>query len=118
MILTYNRQDLFTIISLRERITPDTDLSFLEREITRLFSTGNKHIGVELAEESTLSSRAIGLLVRCNRMIVARGGTFAVIDPSDAIVQLFEILNIRCGMQIVQSAAQLATGQNAQPVAV
>jgi anti-sigma B factor antagonist len=81
----------------RVQVSGDLDLctaSELRSELRRLIDHGTKHLILDMRDVGFMDSAGLVVLIYGRKRVSALGGTFALLDPTDAIQKVLAITGL------------------------
>ena len=75
----------FQVLKLSKHKDVDPDFNMLKDFIKELLKKGNIHIALYFSEDFHLYSEPVGILMACHKMITAKKGILAIINPNEKL---------------------------------
>ena len=119
MLLDTYKRGKFGIIKVYEDLTIHTDPSPLRRIVEDYVQKGIKQIAFNFTPKTFPSSRLMAVLVTSRETLRREGGILAIIEPSEKMIDTFNILNLAHGeyFVLVDSEDDLDALDNPSPAA-
>ncbi|EFK95005.1 hypothetical protein LDC_2983 [sediment metagenome] len=97
MLLDTYRRGRFGIIKVLEDLTIHTDPGPLKRIVEDYLQKGIVKVAFSFTSRTFPSSRLMAILVTSREMLKREGGMLAIIEPSEKMIDTFNILNLAHG---------------------
>jgi anti-anti-sigma regulatory factor len=107
MQLTKYRSGNFVVFRVEELIHTTTSIAELRTQIEKTVRTECVNIAVRFCDDAMLRSSAVADLVLSAGLVHSRGGTFALIDPSETICRTLRALGVTNLITIVDNEHEL-----------
>jgi anti-anti-sigma factor len=90
MKIKTSRRGDYCILSVKERVTADTEIDDMIAAVKKCVEEGAVNVAVCFTHDSYLSTRSISALVQCNTLVDRRGGTLAIVEPNQEILDTLD----------------------------
>lgn len=94
MLIESFYKNKFQILKLSKQKDQNPDFSILEEFVKDLLRKDNIHIALSFSEDFHLYSEPVGILMSCHKMIKAKNGTLAIINPNESIANIIKITEL------------------------
>jgi anti-anti-sigma factor len=102
----YNK-NAYTIFRFLEDVGINTDLAELKVLIEEHLQKGNKNIAIAFTKNSYLYTKSIAILIACSEMVREAGGSLAIIEPNEDIVDILAVIDFDKIIKIFSSEEEL-----------
>jgi len=82
------------ILSVLDRLTIDTDCRQIVAQVEKLINDGHVKIVLHFTGDSYFCTRSITMLLHCNKLVTAQGGSLGILSPNKEIVESLETTGI------------------------
>ena len=103
MNITRSRKNRYYILTIKQDITVDVDISPLAAAMQRLTAKKKYHIALKFSEKSYLSTRVISPILKYALLLRDHGGALALIAPNAEIKETMKCIGLDCLVRIFAS---------------
>ncbi len=103
MLIRSSTKNGYQVLKVIEGYDGAFNLEEIQALLKEYLECGDKKIALSFSSESPLDSKPIRILVACNQMVRAHGGTLGVICPDEHITSVLQITGLVDEVRIFSS---------------
>ena len=93
MLIESYQKNGYQVLSIKEDMTISSDVSELKMLVNGYLNRKVLHIALLFTKDSYLYTKSISILVQCLEMIREHGGSLAIINPNEDILDIMNTLD-------------------------
>jgi hypothetical protein len=98
----------YRVLTATQDVNLYSDISELQEMVDQALADGVKHVAVRFTPNSYLLSRSMAVLVRCIEVVADEGGSFAILDPNEQILDFLAVVDQERKIRYYRDEQELA----------
>lgn len=84
----------YKVIRLNDDSLALTKLDELKNQLQNEINNGNKYLGIDMSEVTSINSSGLGILINCLKVATDNKGSIKILNANDKVLNIFKITKL------------------------